>query len=219
MLAEREKVPMKLLLIRHGQSIANAEGRWQGQMNSPLSELGRAQAQALARRLGDEGWDLAALYASDLSRAAETAEILASELAMPVHLDPRLREYDVGVLHGLVWDEIQAQYPEIWHGLQHSDEWLPIPGEEGGEAFRQRLAAALAEIQAQHGDDEAVALVSHGGSLGQILAQLLGLDLHRRTPFRFGNTSLSIVEWHAHRVLLQCHNDLCHLRDNHGGSE
>ena len=202
---------MKLLLIRHGQSVANAQGRLQGQMDSPLSEQGRAQARALGRRLAGEGWDLAAFYASDLSRAAETAEILAAELEAPVHLDPRLREYDLGVLNGIVWAEIEFQYPEIWHGLHHSDEWVPILGEEGGEAFGQRLAAALVEIRARHSDDEDVALVAHGGSLGQILAHLLDLDHHRRTPFRFGNTSLSVVEFRTRGPVISRLNDTCHL--------
>jgi broad specificity phosphatase PhoE len=81
---------MQLLLVRHGQSVANTEDRLQGQMDSPLSGLGRKQARALARRLVREGWSLSAIYTSDLSRAAETAEILGVALAAPVLLDVRL---------------------------------------------------------------------------------------------------------------------------------
>lgn len=202
---------MKLLLIRHGQSLANAEGRLQGQFDSPLTERGRQQARVLARRLLGDELIPEAIYASDLFRAAETAEILASHLRAPVFLDDRLREYDVGVLTNVVWREIKTLYPGIWHGLHHSREWVPIPGEEGSDTFHRRLEAALDDIQAKHGDGEIVAIVTHGGSLGTILAHLLGMDARRPTPFRFGNASLSIVEFRTRGAILDCLNDTCHL--------
>jgi broad specificity phosphatase PhoE len=207
-------IAMKLLLIRHGQSIANAEGRLQGQFDSPLTDLGREQARALARRLLREGWAVSALYASDLSRAAETAEILATRLDATVTLDERLREYDVGVLNGVIWHEIEFLYPEIWHDLHHSNEWVPIPEEEGNEAFHARLVAALADIRASHGEGEVVGVVSHGGSLGMILAHLLSMETRRPTPFRFGNASLSVVEFRANGPVLSCLNDTCHMDGN-----
>ncbi len=205
---------MKLLLIRHGQSIANAEGRLQGQFDSPLTDLGREQARVLARRLLHEGWGVSALYASDLSRAAETAEILATSLDAPVILDERLREYDVGVLEGVIWREVEFLYPEIWHGLHNSDEWVPIPKEEGNEAFHARLSAVLADIQAGHEEGEVVGVVSHGGSLGMMLAHLLSMETRRPTPFRFDNTSLSVVEFRSRGPVLSCLNDTCHVDGN-----
>jgi broad specificity phosphatase PhoE len=206
---------MKLLLIRHGQSLGNAEGRVQGIFDSPLSDEGRAQARALGRRLEREGWQLAAVYASDLSRALETAEIVMAGFDVPIVPDARLREYDAGVLNGIIWKEVEHRYPEIWHGLQHSPVWVPIPGEEGAEAFHERLAAALADIRSRHGEGEEVALVSHGGSLGMILTHLLGLDVGRHTPFHFGNASLSIVEFGRRGPFLRLMNDTCHLEGNH----
>jgi broad specificity phosphatase PhoE len=202
---------MRLLLIRHAQSIANAEGRLQGQFDSPLSDEGRAQARALAGRLRREDWQVAAVYASDLSRAAETAEILGSALGLPVVLDPRLREYDAGVLNGLTWPQIEDHYPELWRELQHSREWVPIPGEEGNEGFRDRVAAALDDLQDAHGDGETAAIVSHGGTLSMLLLHLLGLDRGRASPFSFGNTSLSIVEFRARGPVIRLLNDMCHL--------
>jgi broad specificity phosphatase PhoE len=202
---------MKLLLIRHGESVGNEERRVQGQSDFPLTDRGRAQAQALARRLRREQWVLSTIYASDLSRAAETAQILAAALDATVVLDARLREIDAGVLNGIVWREIEFLYPELWHDLNHSSEWVPIPGEEGAEALRARLAAALDNICARHQDGEGVALVSHGASLGMLLAHLLGLDIHRPSPFHFGNASLSIVEFRRRGLVLSCLNDTCHL--------
>ncbi len=202
---------MKLLLIRHGESVANIEGRVQGQLDSPLSDRGRDQSRALARRLVCEQWPVAAIYASDLKRAAETAEILAAELKVPLGLDERLREYDIGVLTGLVWREIEFLYPEIWHGMQTSPVWTAIPKEEGTEVFDARLAAALADIRSEHTGDEVVAVVSHGGSLGVMVAHLLGIDTRLPVPFRFGNASLSVVEFRPRGPVLACLNDTCHL--------
>jgi broad specificity phosphatase PhoE len=205
---------MKLLLIRHGQSVANAQGRLQGQLDSPLTELGRTQAQALARRLVREGWPASTIYASDLVRATETAEILSDNLSAPVVRDERLREYDVGVLTGLVWRDIEVQYPEIWHGLQHSPAWTPIPGEEGNGPFCARLSSTLADIRSDHDDGDVVAVVSHGGSLGMMLTHLLGMEARRPTPFRFGNASLSVVEFWARGTMVSRLNDTCHLHDS-----
>lgn len=202
---------MKLLLIRHGQSLANTQGRLQGQMDSPLTERGRDQARALAHRLAREGWCVSAVHSSDLKRAAETAEILAAEMEAPMVLDARLREYDVGVLTGLVWQEIAALYPEIWHDLYHSAEYASIPEEEGNEAFQARLAAVLTELRSGYGQEDTVAVVSHGGSLGMMLALVLGMDAERPTPFRFGNASLSVVEFRPRGAVLNCLNDMCHL--------
>jgi broad specificity phosphatase PhoE len=202
---------MKLLLIRHGQSVANTEGRLQGQFDSPLTELGRDQARALARRLVREDWSLSAIYASDLSRAAETAEILAATQRVPLAFDKRLREYDVGVLTGIIWAEIESLHPDIWQALHQGRGWGHIPGEEGTEAFRTRLATMLSDIQSGHDGGENVALVSHGGSLGMLLIHLLGMDARRPSPFRFGNVSLSVVELGERGPLIICLNDMCHL--------
>jgi broad specificity phosphatase PhoE len=207
---------MRFLFIRHGLSIANAQGRIQGQFDSPLSEQGRVQSQALGRRLVQEERSVSAIYASDLSRAAETAEILASSLDVPVILDERLREYGFGVLTGVAWRDVEYLHPEIWRAYYKRHEWGPIPGEEGNEAFHTRLAAALADIHKEHGEEDAVAVVTHGGSLGMIMASLLGMARERPHPFRFGNASLTVVELGPRGWVLSCLNDACHIDDHLG---
>ena len=99
-----------ILLVRHGETDWNLERRWQGHIDRPLNDVGRAQARALADRLDSEPF--AAVYSSDLARARETAEIVAAAHGLPVHLDPRLREADVGEWSGLTADEIERRYPE-----------------------------------------------------------------------------------------------------------
>ena len=207
----RDGFLLKLLLIRHGQSVANSKGRWQGQMDSPLTDRGREQARALARRLVREGWSVSAIHTSDLSRAAETAEILGSALQAPLFLDERLREYDIGKLTGLDRFEVEDLYPDVWRALGQSPAWPAIPGEEGNGAFLRRIVSALDEIRSTHGQEQVVVVVTHGRTLSMILAHLLEIDPDRHTPFRFGNTSFSVVEIHPHRNLLSCLNDLCHL--------
>ena len=207
---------MRFLFVRHGLSVANAQGRIQGQFDSPLSDQGREQSEALGRRLAREEQNVSVVYASDLSRATETAEILASSLGVPVILDERLREYGFGVLTGVVWADVEQDHPEIWRAYYERHEWGPIPGEEGNEAFHARLAAALADIQKGHGEEDTVVVVTHGGSLGMIMAGLLGMALQRPYPFRFGNASLSVVEIGRRGWVLSCLNDTCHIDDHPG---
>ena len=205
---------MNLLLIRHGESVANTEGRLQGQMDSPLTEQGREQADALARRLVRERWPVSSIYSSDLCRATDTAAILGAALQAPVLLDERLREYDVGVLAGLTRADIEQQYPELWRMSRQSPIWPAVPGEEGNEAFGQRITSVLDDIRSAHEDEQVIAVVSHGRTLGMMLMYLLGIDLGRRTPFRFGNASLTVLEVRPHANVLACLNDMCHLNND-----
>jgi len=209
----KREEPVKLLLIRHGESVGNGEGRMQGQFDSPLSDRGRDQARALLVRLQGEGWKPAVIYSSDLCRAAETAGILAAGLDAPVTLDVRLREYDIGILSGVVWREVEVLYPELWRKLQLRDESSVIPGEEGLATFHERLSSMAADILSAHQEAETVAVVAHGGSLGMILVYLLHLAPRRPLPFRFDNASLSIVDIGPHGTRLALLNCTCHLND------
>jgi broad specificity phosphatase PhoE len=152
------------LLVRHGQSEWNALGRWQGQADPPLTDLGRAQARHAARSVGSVG----AIVASDLQRAAETATILSAELGVgPVVVDPDLRERDAGAWSGLTRVEIDERFPGY---LQpHPDEgeptsWAPRrpPGWESDDALLARAVAALRRVHDLVPDGTAV-VVTHGG--------------------------------------------------------
>jgi len=201
---------MKLLLIRHGESMGNAEGRMQGHYDSPLSELGRAQARLLAERLQGEGWQMAALYGSPLRRAAETAEILASAVERPITWDERLLEYDIGLLSGLAWPDVERLHPEIWQQL-HTAGPVAFPGEEGVEAFQRRVASLVEDLRGRHGDDQVVGLVSHGGTLSMLICCALGVPPRRPQPFRLSNSSISILEFRPRGPVLTLLNDTHHL--------
>lgn len=147
-----------LLLARHGETDWNAEGRLQGHTDRPLNDDGRRQAQALAERLAGERVD--AVYASDLARARETAEIVAAQLSLPVVLDPDLRERNWGT----------------WEGLKPSERGRVEFAGETPEAHRGRIVAAIERIADRHPGGRVV-VVTHGGSMRRIQAAVLGAAL------------------------------------------
>ncbi|MFQ6102173.1 MAG: histidine phosphatase family protein [Anaerolineae bacterium] len=197
----------RLLLIRHGRSTWNAAHRIQGQADPPLDEAGREQARRLAKRLRGEG--ITALYASPLRRAWETAVIIGDALGVSVVPDERLKEYDVGDVAGMTWEQVVEQYPDVAHRWVEASEDVEFPGAEKGESFRARVVAAFGEIVARHAEGP-IGVVAHGGTLGTYLNHLIGLPTWR-SPFRFGNGSLSIVEVNPVRPRIALLNDTCHL--------
>jgi len=209
---------VRLLLIRHGQSKGNAAGYIQGRGEYPLSDLGREQAHRMAQRLSEEYDGIAAVYTSPQSRAVETAEILAEAVGVPLTFDDRLQEYDIGALTGLTMEEVREQFPrlyDVW--MQDPDEWLPFPHAETHESFRRRVREVFAEIATCLDGTEFVAVVSHGGTLGAYLADVVGLPIGRRHPFYFANASLTVVDLSRRRPRVAQLNDTCHLADIGGG--
>ncbi|MFY9718230.1 MAG: histidine phosphatase family protein [Candidatus Cybelea sp.] len=162
---------MKLTLIRHGPTEWNATRRFQGRTDVPLSAHGRAAAQTIAERLREEPIDR--IYSSDLSRALETARIVAQARRGEIVSDERLREFDFGRWEGLTWDEIVARYPHLPSvGFRAAKDYAP----EGGEAFarvRERIASFLDDLAKQ--PIESVAVVTHAGPLHAFFS-VLDLD-------------------------------------------
>jgi probable phosphoglycerate mutase len=161
-----------LLLLRHGQSEWNALGRWQGQADPPLSPLGEEQARDAARRLAALGFT--AVVSSDLSRARQTAAILAGSLGLPVDLDPDLREIDVGDWEGLTRAEIEASWPGALADWSAGRSDAPLGGESRFHLVA-RARAALARAAAAAAPGERVLVVSHG-ALIRHLDRLLGVE-------------------------------------------
>lgn len=198
----------RIYLIRHGQTEWNAAGRWQGTLDVDLSPIGLAQAHKLAAYV--RGWPIAAVYASDLSRAAVTAQIVAAALGVQAQLDPRWREFDLGVLQGLTHDEIRQQYPQELQGLH--DNYLDhhIQGGESRRMLMQRAGAALDDILARN--EPHVAIVSHGGTIRVLLHKLLNGDAIARGG-SIGNTSITTVDIEAGQVHLRGLGEAPHLID------
>ncbi len=165
---------------------------------------------ALAQRVAAE-YELTGLFASTLLRARQTAEPIAQRSGLAVEYDEGLREHDCGAIAGLHVEQVRTRYPEIARAWQHSPWHVALPGEEGLDAFRDRVLAAMDHITSGMGDEDTVAVVAHGGTLGIYLAGLLGLDHHRRQPWVFDNASLSVVALGGVRPRIALLNDTCHL--------
>jgi broad specificity phosphatase PhoE len=148
----------ELLLVRHGETDWNAEGRLQGHTDRPLNDYGRGQARSLADDL--EGEELEAIYASDLARARETAEIVGSRLGFVVVLDPGLREKDWG----------------NWEGLTAVERDRVEFSGESTEQHAARMMRALRRIAERHPSGR-VLVVTHGGSMRRVQTQVLGFAL------------------------------------------
>jgi len=163
----------RLLLIRHGETDWNVEGRYQGQEDPPLNRCGQDQARLLAEKLS--GVFLEVLYSSPLKRARETARTLEERLAVPLHFEPRLMEIHLGDWGSRLATEVAAQDAERFHRWE-TDPWSVTP--PGGESLRQvqeRVHAAVDEIVRRH-DGKTIGLVAHRISLAMLKIRYQNLD-------------------------------------------
>ncbi len=186
-----------ILLVRHGETEWNVIERVQGWTNTPLNDVGRGQAQALAERLRDTR--LSAVYSSDSSRAVQTATPAAEQHRLVVQTMPELREKGFGVWEGLTKDDLERDYADLWHRyhvLHELDSAIP-----GGETYTQvldRMRDALCQILDKHpGADDTVLVATHGGSGRAFVLFALQAPLSTLQRLRLDNTSLSRLEFRS----------------------
>ncbi|TCJ31073.1 histidine phosphatase family protein [Nocardioides jejuensis] len=161
----------RLVVLRHGRTAWNAEGRAQGHSDVSLDRFGHAEAAAAApwiARLSP-----VALWSSDLARARETAAYVAKESGLDPVLDDRLREFALGERTGLTNAEFEARFPEQAAALR-AGRWDPVPGMETSEELAQRVSAALVDLVASIEPGETAAVVAHGGAIKVGVSALLG---------------------------------------------
>ena len=184
-------------LARHGESDWNAEARWQGHADRPLTDRGRRQAAELADRLA--GVALAAVYSSDLDRARATAQVVAEPRGLGVVALPELREIDVGSWSGLTRAEAEERFPAAYRQWTNGGQ-----GWDDGEAYEQmtdRVVCAVLDIAQTH-PCGSVLVVAHGGPIRALHATALGIDLaaHRRIRPVEPNVRLSRVAVEGGRI-------------------
>ena len=185
----------RLWLVRHGLTRWNTQQRFCGHSDIPLSAGGRVQARWLARRLQEEA--IAVIYTSDLARARETAETIASQStqAVPVKVSTAWREIDFGAWEGLTYAEIAEQFKDQLGFFTDPEQCSP-PGGESLAHMLQRVMAELAAIA--RSDDRSiegdVVIVSHGGPLRVLLCSMLGMPLERQWQIRLDPGSLSAID-------------------------
>ncbi|TMD31764.1 MAG: histidine phosphatase family protein [Chloroflexi bacterium] len=200
--------PARLLLVRHGQSTWNREHRIQGQLDPPLSEEGRRQAERLGRRWA--GRRFVAAYTSDLKRALETAQLIGEATGASPLPSAGLREVYLGRWEGLNTAEIEQRFPEAWALWTKEPRWDVVPDGEGEKRFESRVNAELDSIlgRHEHGD---VLVVTHGGVIQVALHRIVGRPNHGLFPFRIENASISVIEKRNGRFVVSRVNDTSHL--------
>jgi broad specificity phosphatase PhoE len=202
---------LRLLLVRHGETIWNQENRWQGQADVPLSESGYTQARRLAQRLLNEGRRIHAIYSSDLSRAFRTAEILGEALGIPPLPEAGWQEMNIGRWSGLTTAEVIARYADEWERLRAGED-LPRGGGETFAQFQTRLVRSVEGLLARHAGQQ-VMIVSHGGAVRAFLLHCRRLAMNQfRQIEKIGNTGLSEVTVYVDgQAIIHAVNDLGHL--------
>lgn len=218
---------LKLLFIRHAESVGNAQGRMMGQRHDPLTSLGQEQAQALASGLAHH--QPSHIYVSPLQRAVETADILHHGLTTPAPLTylAELQEFQNGIFAGLTWVEAQERYPNCCQQLTASRDWIAIPEAETLQSGRDR-AQSVVDRLLTHCNGELIWIISHHWILQHIISALLGCD--RTWEFSLGHTGvielwldcdrwtapeqkLNSALWRIHRLNDVAHLDVAHLND------
>lgn len=183
---------MQLIVIRHGQTEWNATGRWQGQADPPLNDVGRAQARQTAIELQSKKID--GLISSDLWRARETAEIIAEVIGQKVILEPRLREVDLGEWQGLYSDDIRARWPEQMRLWIESPLTARPPHGESIRELADRVLAAARDIAARY-PDQAIGIAAHELPIAVITTHAAGIPLERLREYVPPNAGWLEVEW------------------------
>ncbi|MFT7585772.1 MAG: broad specificity phosphatase PhoE [Cellvibrionaceae bacterium] len=197
--------PTTIILIRHGQTDWNLQGRWQGDTDIPLNATGKAQARALAARL--VSWPIENIYSSDLQRAAETSMTLADSLSLKPIFDAGWRERNLGELEGLTRKEIAEKFPHLTLPRQ----FVETREGETYTIFRKRVVNAFDRIMEKH-EGQTTAVVSHSASLRVLISYILEIPDRIYAPFSLGgNTGLSRVVIEDGRAQLTLLNDTSHI--------
>jgi len=184
---------MKILLARHGETPWNAEGRYQGQIDIPLSKIGERQAMNLGERL--RGVEITRAVASPLVRAALTAQLaLEQHRAAQLTFDPDLQEIAHGEWEGLLASEIRERDPERLRAWREAPETVQMPGGESLQEVLDRAWPALARACEGLGADDTLLVVAHDAVNRVLLCRILGLPLSRLWAFRQAPTTINLLE-------------------------
>ena len=201
-----------ILLIRHGETAWNRLRRMQGHIDIGLNDEGQRQARSLARALQSE--PPAAIYASDLQRARNTAQAVADIHRLPVHIDSALRERCYGAFEGLMYDEISLQHPEAFALWQSRDPQARFPaGEREAETleeFHQRSVDVVTRIAQQH-PDQRIVIVTHGGVLDCLYRAAHDLSITSPRDFAILNAAINRLQWDGRQFRVQQWADATHL--------
>lgn len=202
-------VSTRILAIRHGETAWNRESRIQGHLDIPLNGVGRAQARRVGAAL--QGEAVAAIYASDLARARETAEAVAASTGASLQLDARLRERAFGRFEGLTWQEIGERWPEDSERWRRREPGFAVGGHgESLEQFYARCLAAVTGMAAAH-PGQTIAIVAHGGVMDCLYRAGSRQSLQAARSWTLGNATINRLLYSAEGLSIVGWNDDLHL--------
>ncbi len=203
--------PTRIVAIRHGETAWNVDARIQGHLDIPLSANGRWQAERLAEALRDE--PIIAIYASDLTRAWETAQSVGNLKGLPVIKEVGLRERDFGDFEGKTFAEIEVLLPEQSMRWRKRDPEFYPAGGESLMALRTRVLQTAERLASQH-PGELIALVGHGGVMDVLYRAAAGLDIQAPRTWTLGNAAINRLLWTREGFTLVGWADTLHLDED-----
>ena len=203
--------PTRIIAVRHGETAWNVDTRIQGHLDIPLSANGRWQAARLAQALRDES--IKAIYASDLTRAWETAQYVGQVHGLPVIKEIGLRERDFGDFEGKTFAEIEMLLPEQSMRWRKRDPDFYPAGGESLVALRTRVMEAAERLAAQH-PGEQIALVGHGGVMDVLYRAATRLDIQAPRTWALGNAAINRLLWTPEGFTLVGWADTQHLDED-----
>lgn len=201
---------MKMIIVRHGEAQWNLQDRAMGQLDSPLTPNGIRQAYALGDRL--RRLSFTTLYTSDLGRAAQTVNIIASICDKKVIFNSGLRERNFGIFQGLTLSEMQEKFPQERQDFEQNDFEYIVPEGESLKQLRQRSFQILTAIAQLH-LGETVVVVTHGGILMCFFEEVLGIIHKKPLPFKQDNANFCVFEYVNGRWILMTWNNISHLEN------
>lgn len=205
----------RIIYVRHGETDWNVAHRYQGQTDIPLNDKGKYQAQLVAKRLAGE--EIAAVYASDLTRALYTAEAIAKEHQLDVIPMEEFREISFGEWEGSSFASLdvgaRGQIDKIFTDPAN----IEVPGGENFQQVQKRAVRGIEKLIAKH-PDETVVVVSHGAAIRTILCHALGMSLANVWSIRQDNTAVNKIAYYTSEgarasMIVELVNDAGHLRD------
>lgn len=198
----------RFIVVRHGQTRWNVEKRVQGQEDSPLTDEGLAQAEAIARRLAKEHFDV--LVSSDLGRALQTAAPIARLCGLPIVKDSRLRERHFGEGEGMAYDEIDRRWPDAFSRIRETDPDAVIPGGETRRQFHDRVHRAFEALVREY-EGKRVAVVTHGGVLAALYRMVHSIPVGKPHKIAISNASYNAIAFSADAWSVETWDDVAHL--------
>ncbi len=199
----------RFVVVRHGETRWNLEGRIQGHADSELTAAGIEQARTIGRRLATEPFDL--MVSSDLGRALHTARCIAEHARCGVlRRDARLRERNFGVGEGLTYEELDRRWPDAFTRARDTDPDYAVPGGESRNAFHGRVVGAF-EALAQERPGGRILVVAHGGVLSALYRHIRGIGVSTAHRISIPNASYNAVTLHDARWSIEAWADISHL--------